>query len=112
MSLPSLLTFLSADPALRLLQGLLLGISTLVVFLVFFTLRDVLLRSRHFGFQLFAILLVAFLPVFGFLIYLLIRPSRTLTERKHDRWLKELHDLHVKTEKEEKKEEKKEKHAK
>ncbi len=91
MPISTLLTFLSADPALRLLQGLLLTIAVLVVYLVFFTLRDVLLRSRNFAFQLFAILLVAFLPIVGFLLYMLIRPVQTLAERRRDRYLREIH---------------------
>lgn len=105
MPISTLLTFLSADPALRLLQGLLLTIAILVVYLVFFTLRDVLLRSRNFAFQLFAILLVAFLPIVGFLLYMLIRPVQTLAERRRDRYLRELHTALVPATKEVKKEE-------
>ncbi len=104
MPVSTLLTFLSADPALRLMQGLLLALAVLVVYLVFFTLRDVLLRSRNFAFQLFSILLVAFVPVVGFLLYMLIRPVQTLAERRRDRLLRELHAVLPVPEKEEKKE--------
>lgn len=106
MPISSLLTFLSADPSLRLLQGLLLTIAVLVVYLVFFTLRDVLLRSRNFAFQLFAILLVAFLPIVGFLLYMLIRPVQTLPDRRRDRMLRELHSGLIQLEKGEKEKDK------
>ncbi len=106
MPISSLLTFLSADPSLRLLQGLLLTIAVLVVYLVFFTLRDVLLRSRNFAFQLFAILLVAFLPIVGFLLYMLIRPVQTLADRRRDRMLRELHSGLIQLEKGEKEKDK------
>lgn len=103
MPVSTILTFLSADPALRLMQGLLLALAVLVVYLVFFTLRDVLLRSRNFAFQLFSILLVAFVPVVGFLLYMLIRPVQTLAERRRDRMLRELHAAMPVVVKEEKK---------
>lgn len=74
--------FLSADPMLRMLQGGLLLLSAVILFLLFFTLRDVLLRSRSFLFQIFAIALVAALPILGFLLYLLIRPARTIAQRE------------------------------
>ena len=54
----------------------------LVVFLVLFSTRDILLRTHSFFYQIACILLVAVLPVLGFLIYLLIRPSQTNSERK------------------------------
>ncbi len=52
-----------------------------VVFLVLFTTRDILLRTNSFLLQACSILLVAVLPIVGFFIYVLIRPSRTLAER-------------------------------
>ncbi|HLD64078.1 MAG TPA: PLD nuclease N-terminal domain-containing protein [Candidatus Peribacteraceae bacterium] len=74
--------FLADDPVVRMLQGSLLLAGAIIIFLVFYTTRDVLLRSRSFGFMLFCIILVAALPVVGFLIYLLIRPELTLTQRE------------------------------
>ena len=53
-----------------------------LVFLVFYTTRDVMLRSRSLFFQISSILLVAALPVVGFLIYVLVRPSQTIKTRK------------------------------
>ncbi len=57
-------------------------IACIVVFFVLFTLRDILLRTSSFLYQIFCILLVAALPLLGFLLYLLIRPSRTIAERR------------------------------
>ena len=70
------------DPTLRLVQIGLLFIGALIVFLLLFTARDIILRTRSFLLQFFCIVLVAVLPGIGFLIYLLIRPSRTLKERE------------------------------
>ncbi len=64
------------------MQSLLVGGVTIVVFLVLFATRDILLRTHSFLLQVFCILVVAVLPVLGFLLYLLIRPSRTLAERR------------------------------
>jgi hypothetical protein len=84
------LTFFSADPILRSLQGGLLLLGSLVIFLIFFTLRDVLLRTESLIYQLFCLLLVTVLPGVGFLLYVLIRPARTLRERETEKMLKEL----------------------
>lgn len=115
----TLFVFFSDDPALRLVQILLLTVGLLVVFLVFFALRDVLLRSRSFPYQLLCIALVAFLPIVGFLLYLLIRPTRTLRERERDDMLADLHAhligdraKHAKAEKHHEKPAKEDKHAK
>jgi|GEM_PF-1486090 predicted phosphatase len=84
------LVFLSEDPMLRILQGVLLLFGFFQIFLVFFATRDVLLRSRSFLLQCVAILLVAVLPVVGFLLYLLIRPARTLKERELEELLRSI----------------------
>jgi membrane-bound ClpP family serine protease len=80
----------TTNPTLRLLQIVLLILGVLAAFLVFFTTRDVLLRSKSFVFQLFSIVLVAIVPLFGFLLYILIRPSRTLKERELEHMLQRL----------------------
>jgi hypothetical protein len=82
--------FVATDPMLRFMQGLFLLLGAIVVFLVFFTTRDILLRTRSFLFMLVCIVLVAILPVIGFLIYLLIRPARTLRERVLDEAVDEI----------------------
>lgn len=54
----------------------------IVAYLVLFATRDILLRTHSFGIQVLCILLVALLPVLGFLLYLLVRPSKTNAEKK------------------------------
>lgn len=81
-ALTSASAFLAADPAVLFMQMVAVIGATLVVFLVLFATRDVMLRSHSFLFQIFCILLTALLPVFGFLVYLLIRPPRTIAERR------------------------------
>ncbi|MDD5041333.1 MAG: hypothetical protein PHX87_03620 [Candidatus Peribacteraceae bacterium] len=78
------LLFLSADPILRMMQGGLLFIGFVVIFLVFFVTRDILLRTHSFLYMTFCILLTALLPGVGFLLYLLIRPARTIREREQE----------------------------
>jgi hypothetical protein len=82
--------FLAADPSVLALQILMMSGAFLVVFLVLFVTRDVILRSHSFLFQVFCILLAALLPVAGFFLYLLIRPSTTLFERSLHRKVTEL----------------------
>ncbi len=76
------LLFLAEDPVLRLLQGGMLLVGAIVIFLVFFATRDILLRTNSFIYMFVCIVLVAAFPVVGFLFYLLIRPARTLKERE------------------------------
>ncbi len=76
------LTFFSADPVLRLIQGALLLFGTVAVYLVCYVTRDIILRTRSFLYQLGSILLVACLPVAGFFLYLLMRPARTIKQRE------------------------------
>ena len=77
--------FFSATPSVALMQFGLSAIAVALVFLVLFATRDVLLRSDSFAYQLVCIVLVAALPVIGFLLYLLIRPARTRKQRQVDR---------------------------
>lgn len=84
------LLFLSADPLLRALQGGLLFIGCVVIFLVFFATRDILLRTHSFWYMAFCIVLTALLPGIGFLIYLLIRPVRTIREREQEEQVRSL----------------------
>lgn len=79
--------FLAEDPTLRLLQFGMLFVGVIVIFLVFFTTRDILLRTHSFWIMFFSIVLVALLPVIGFFLYILIRPSRTIKEREVEEML-------------------------
>ncbi len=68
------------------------AIGVLLVFLILFTTRDILLRTQSLIAQLLSILLVALLPGAGFLLYLLLRPARTVMQRQTDAMVRELHD--------------------
>lgn len=89
------LLFLSDDPLLRLLQGAMLLLGALVIFLVFYATRDILLRTNSFAFTFICIVLVAALPIVGFLIYMLIRPPRTLRELEIEAMLLQLTEKKV-----------------
>lgn len=52
--------------------------------LIIWSARDVIHRSNNVLFQTFAILLNTFIPVFGLIIYLLLRPSQTLIEKYYE----------------------------
>lgn len=82
------LSLLTDNPMVRALQFALLGAAIVTVYLVFFTMRDILARTRSFIYQIVCILLVALLPVLGFFLYLLIRPASTVREREMERMLK------------------------
>lgn len=79
--------FFSTNPSVLFIQSLMIAAAAVVVFLVLFATRDILHRTHSFIYQIACIVLVAILPVFGFLIYLLIRPHRTLAERRVERKL-------------------------
>jgi hypothetical protein len=85
--------FFGADPLVRFVQVLLGICAASLVFLVFWTTRDVLLRTRSLVFQLTSILMVAALPLVGFFFYLLIRPSMTLKQKKIEQSLLELSEI-------------------
>lgn len=89
--LQSITAFLTKDP-MRVVQSGIIAVSAILLFLLLFTLRDILLRTRSFGYQFFCILLVGALPILGFLLYLLIRPTRTLKQRETDEMLRALLD--------------------
>ncbi len=80
------------DPVLLAAQCGLLLLGFLLVYLVFFTTRDCLLRSSSFLFTCFSILLVSMLPVAGFLLYILIRPATTVHERETAKMIRHIHD--------------------
>lgn len=74
---------------MRILQILLMGGAALLIFLLFFATRDILCRTQSLLVQLCCILLVAAFPVLGFLLYLLVRPRRTLKEREMEEMVRE-----------------------
>lgn len=90
-------SLLTDNPAIRALQLTLLGVAVVAIYLVFYTTRDILLRTRSFWYQLVCILLVALLPVLGFFLYLLIRPASTARERETERMLRDILKKEIKT---------------
>jgi|GEM_PF-6140478 len=80
----------SAEPAVLALQIGATALSAVVIYTVLFTTRDVLIRSRSVVFQVVSILGVAVLPVVGFFLYFLVRPSQTLAERSMQKDLTEV----------------------
>ena len=54
------------------------------VALVVWVARDCVNRTRSIALQVLAILLVAVLNVFGLVLYLILRPQRTLLERYYE----------------------------
>lgn len=68
-----------------ILDGIFIGaiayVGVLWVALVSWVVRDVNARSRNIGFKTLSILLTAGLNIFGVLIYLLMRPKKTINER-------------------------------
>jgi hypothetical protein len=73
-----------------MMQGGLLFVGFVVIFLVFFVTRDILLRTHSFWYTAFCIVLTALLPGVGFLLYLLIRPARTIREREQEKLVQSL----------------------
>ena len=57
-------------------------IAILWISLIFWTVRDSFMRSENFFFQFFAAFLVTFFSIFGFFVYLIIRPPLFLAEKK------------------------------
>lgn len=84
------LLFLSQDPTLRQLQLEMLALGVVVIFLVFFVTRDVLHRTHSFLAMFLSILLTAGLPVIGFFLYMLLRPTRTIAEKEDTEMLREI----------------------
>lgn len=64
--------------------------SGIVLYTVLYTTRDIVLRSTSTLAQVGAILLVAALPIVGFALYFLLRPSRTLFEKSLRRDITEM----------------------
>jgi hypothetical protein len=94
MDLTTLLTtateFFLDEPFLRLQQAGVLSLGALLVYLILYSTRDILLRTNSLLYMLFSILLVTALPIVGFLLYLLIRPARTIAQRELSMLVNEL----------------------
>lgn len=85
IALPELLTNLTAGDWLGLsLKGVFVYFSILWVALVVWVARDVVGRTRNLVFQVLAIVLTILLNIFGLLIYLIVRPQKTLLESYYE----------------------------
>ena len=60
--------------------GLIIYLILLWIALIVWVTKDILSRTNNIAFQIFSILMVAILNIFGLIIYLAIRPSKTLVE--------------------------------
>lgn len=64
-------------------QGIFVYIALLWIVILLWVARDISNRSSSLFFQIFALLLILiFTPFLGLFLYLLFRPSKTLTERQ------------------------------
>lgn len=61
-----------------------LYLAALWVALIVWVTRDAIHRSSNVVFQIIAVLLNIFLPIFGLILYLIIRPEKTLLEKYHE----------------------------
>lgn len=66
------------------LRGVFVYIFVLWAALVIWVARDSVGRSKNLVFQVFVILLAIILNIFGVLVYLIIRPQKTLAEKYHE----------------------------
>jgi hypothetical protein len=66
------------------LRGVFAYLFILWVALVIWVARDSVGRSKNLVFQVFVILLAIVLNIFGLLIYLIVRPQKTLVEKYHE----------------------------
>jgi len=66
------------------LKSVLIYLFLLWVALTVWVARDVVGRTRNIPFQVFAIIITIVLNIFGLLLYLIIRPQKTLLERYYE----------------------------
>ncbi|MBT3834834.1 PLDc_N domain-containing protein [Candidatus Peribacteria bacterium] len=81
---------LAENPVLKAVQYSLTGLAVAHVFIVFLVTRDILKRTNSIIYQISCILVSAALPIVGVFTYLLIRPSRTLSDKNIEHTLKEI----------------------
>lgn len=81
-TLSELVSWMSHPDISRILIAILLGyILLLWISLIVWTTKDIISRTNKVIYQLISITLVVILNIFGLLIYLGIRPSKTLIEK-------------------------------
>jgi hypothetical protein len=82
--MPDLLTFSTADWLQFATKVALAYVFLLWAVIIIWVARDVVARTKNLFFQTFALLLVTFLNFFGLLLYLILRPQKTLAERYYE----------------------------
>jgi len=78
------------NPAMKALQYSMTALAVVHVFVVFLITRDILKRTNSIVYQIACILTAAAMPVVGIFAYLLVRPSRTLSDRNMEKTLEEI----------------------
>ncbi len=66
------------------LKGTLIYLAIFWIALIIWVARDVINRTNNLFFQIMMIALNIILPVFGLLVYLIIRPNKTLVEKYYE----------------------------
>jgi len=90
-SADALAELLSGDTINYIIFGVLSYIALLWIAIILWVTKDITNRTNSLFFQIFSILLIIFLtPLFGLVIYLIIRPSRTLIEKYYEELEKDL----------------------
>ncbi len=79
-----LIAFFSSPILGLILKGLVVYLGILWFALVIYVARDIIQRTDNVLFQILVILLNIVLPVFGLLLYLIIRPGKTLLEKYYE----------------------------
>lgn len=67
-----------------ILKIVLVYVAALWISMIIWITRDAINRSNNLLFQIFVIILNIVLPLFGLIIYLIIRPTKTLLERYYE----------------------------
>ena len=67
-----------------IIKGILIYLGILWFAIIIWVGRDIINRTNNILFQVVVILLNIALPVFGLILYLIIRPSKTLLEKYYD----------------------------
>ena len=83
-TIDSIIAFAESPLLDFILKGVLIYLAILWFAMVVWVARDVINRSNNILFQVVMILLNIILPIFGLVLYLIIRPSRTLLEKYYD----------------------------
>lgn len=80
----NLISFTQSPLVEWIVKGSLIYIAVLWLAVVIWVARDIIERSNSLIFQVLMIGINIVLPVFGLLVYLIIRPSKTLLERYYE----------------------------